>query len=92
VRKSNEALRFGEWKPLIHYPEDYLVYLRQTPDQSVLVLINFSEEKPLHLDLTLGDQTWWVLLSTEYPEGEPIHLPKLLAPYEVSILHNQETR
>lgn len=86
VRKNSEALRKGSWKPLIYYPYEHLAYLRETETEMILVVINFSYEKNFDLDRAVPRQYWEVLLSTALEQGSVIPLPKLLQPFEVSIL------
>jgi alpha-glucosidase len=85
LRKHNAALREGDWHPLIHYPDEHLVYLRQTPTEIVLVVINFTEAKPFEIDLPVEPTQWLVLLSNEYPSGKSQDLPTTLAPAEVTL-------
>lgn len=85
LRKNSEALQKGSWKPLIYYPYEHLAYLRETEQETVLVVINFSYEKNFHLDRAIPKQYWQVLLSTTLSVGEIIPLPKLLQPFEISI-------
>ncbi|MFB6277343.1 MAG: alpha-glucosidase [Halothece sp.] len=85
LRKNSEALQNGSWKPLIYYPYEHLAYLRETEQETVLVVINFSYEKNFDLDRAIPKQYWQVLLSTNLSVGEIIPLPKLLQPFEISI-------
>ncbi|MGF1495861.1 MAG: alpha-glucosidase [Elainellaceae cyanobacterium] len=89
VRQQSEALRFGTWRTLVHYPHEHLAYLRETERETVMVLINFSYDKLLTLDQPVETEGWTVLLSTDYPAGDVIALPKMLQPFEVSILSRQ---
>ncbi|ASC71222.1 Alpha amylase, catalytic region [Halomicronema hongdechloris C2206] len=86
VRRRSGALRRGQWRPLIHYPHEHLAYVRETEAETVLVLINFSYEKPLELDVLVNREAWTVLLSTTYKTGKLIDLPDTLQPFEVSIV------
>jgi alpha-glucosidase len=86
LRKKTEALRNGRWETLIHYPSEHLAYLRQTKAETVLVIINFSYEKPLVIDKPMDRDNWTVLLSSDRPHGQTITLPKTLEPFEISIL------
>ncbi len=86
VRKNSEALQVGRWRTLIYYPYEHLAYLRETKQESVLILINFSYEKDLGLDESIEIPMWEVLLSNKQKTGKIIDLPEKLQPFEVSIL------
>ncbi|MDJ0601664.1 MAG: alpha-glucosidase [Crocosphaera sp.] len=86
ARKNSEALRFGRWNSLIHYPYEHLAYTRKTEAETVLVLINFSYEKELTVDEYITPYTWEVLVSNEREVGKIIDLPSKLYPFEVSVL------
>ncbi|MGK7958307.1 MAG: alpha-glucosidase [Crocosphaera sp.] len=85
VRKNSQALRFGEWNTLIHYPYEHLAYTRKTKEETVLVLINFSYEKELTVDEYIASHTWEVLVSNEREVGTIIDLPSTLLSFEVSV-------
>jgi alpha-glucosidase len=51
VRKESPALIAGEYIPLNNTAEDYLVFVRKTQEQAVLVILNFSEKR-LDLDFS----------------------------------------
>ncbi|TVP61512.1 MAG: alpha-glucosidase [Leptolyngbya sp. LCM1.Bin17] len=86
VHRNNEALHRGSWRSLIHYPYEHLAYLRQTDQQTVLVLINFSYEKALTTDEPIPQDYWQVLLSTSHHKGDKIKSPQRLQGFEISIL------
>ena len=86
VRKQSEALRRGQWRTLIHYPHEHLVYLRETETETVLVVINFSYEQAFKRDVEIDSEDWTVLLSTHYETGKLIDLTENLQAFEVSIL------
>ena len=86
VRKQSAALQWGDWRSLIHYPHEHMVYLRETDTETVLVAINFSYEQPLTMDVSVGREAWTVLLSTEFEASKLIDLPDNLQAFEVSIL------
>jgi len=86
VRKNSEALQVGRWRTLIYYPYEHLAYLRETKQERVLILINFSYEKDLELEKSIEISMWEVLLSTKRQVGKIIDLPDRLQPFEVSIL------
>ena len=85
VRKKSNVLQSGCWRTLIHYPYEHLAYVRETDEEQVLVVINFSEEKELKIDEELDWQNWQVLLSTDYEPEQVMDLPKKLKPFETSI-------
>ncbi|QDZ39895.1 alpha-glucosidase [Euhalothece natronophila Z-M001] len=85
LRKDSEALKKGSWKSLIYYPYEHLAYLRETEEETILVVINFSYEKNFERDRAIPEHNWEVLLSTWLTVGEVISLPKILQPFEVSI-------
>ncbi|MEO0489018.1 MAG: alpha-glucosidase [Cyanobacteria bacterium J06659_2] len=86
VRKQSKALQTGKWRSLIHYPHEHMAYLRQTDDETVLVVINFAYEQPFAIDVPVARENWTVLLSTHYESGKLIDLAENLQPFEVSIL------
>jgi alpha-glucosidase len=51
VRKHTPALVEGEYIPLNPTSKDYFTFLRQSEEQTVLVVLNFSEQ-PLELDFS----------------------------------------
>jgi alpha-glucosidase len=88
IRKNSKALTLGTWRTLIHYPFEHLAYVRETVEEQVLVLINFSYEKSLVLDETIAKENWQVLLSNIWEMGKNLDLPDVLEPFEVTILEN----
>ena len=85
LRRDSPALLWGSWRSLLHYPLEYLAYLREWEDETLLVVINFSYEQPFDCDRTITPDGWVVRLSTDRPEGKTVDLPKTLRPFEVSI-------
>jgi glycosidase len=51
VRKQTPALIEGDFTPLNNTAKDYFAFLRKTAEQTVLVVLNFSEKK-LELNLS----------------------------------------
>ncbi|MFN8381958.1 MAG: alpha-glucosidase [Anaerolineales bacterium] len=49
IRKESPALKAGEFFPLNNNAADHLAFLRQSSEQTVLVVLNFSEN-PLEMD------------------------------------------
>ena len=52
----------------------------------MLIIINFSYEKPLEVDEYLEPENWLVLISNVRTAGKAIALPKTLQPFEITIL------
>jgi alpha-glucosidase len=88
VRRKSDALRRGAWRSLIHYPHEHLAYVRESDTETVLVLINFSYEKPLTLDASLPAEQWTVLLSTHHPTADTMAIPDTLQSFEISLFRN----
>ena len=86
IRKNSEALKRGSWRTLIYYPYEHLAYVRETAKERVLIIINFSYEKPMETDVYLEPENWLVLISNARTAGEAIALPKTLQPFEITIL------
>ena len=87
LRKQSSALRQGRWRSLIEYPFEHLAYLRESADETLLILINFSYFKDLETDEPIQPDQWQVLLSTtDIEPGTVIKCPQQLEPFEVSIL------
>lgn len=86
VRKQSNALLYGSWKTLIHYPYEHLAYVRESKREKVLVIINFSYEKPLEVDEKIEPKNWQVLISNVWQTKEVIDLPETLQPFEITIL------
>jgi len=85
LRRHHEALTRGRWRSLIYYPLEHLAYVRETRNETILVVINFAFQQALSLDEPVDRDKWSVLLSTDYPEGKTMPLPDTLQPFEVSI-------
>ena len=86
VRRNSEALRYGSWYSLIHYPYEHLAYIRETETEKVLIIINFSYEKDFLVDREIEQKKWRVLVSNVLEDNLVIDLPKTLQPFEVTIL------
>ncbi len=88
LRKQYPALISGMMQPLTFEPRSVLAYLRQTSDQIVLVVLNFSNRR---VRFVLGSElmrsNWELLLSSkrdELPQIQDSMLP--LLPNEAMIL------
>ena len=86
IRRKSEALCHGSWKTLIHYPYEHLAYTRQTANEKVLVIINFSYEKEFTVDEYIEPENWEVLISNVLETGKIIDLPKTLQAFEIMVL------
>jgi alpha-glucosidase len=87
LRRENPALHRGDFKLLTRQPRDVLAYLRQTPEQNILVALNFKERLASAKNVPAGK--WNTLFSTNRDVGSTMqfstgHLQ--LAPYEVMML------
>jgi alpha-glucosidase len=51
VRRESSALKGGEYIPLQTSAKDYFAFVRQSAEQTVLVVLNYSDQ-PLELDLS----------------------------------------
>ncbi len=88
LRRTSPALRRGAYRPLIRRPVHALAYLREAPEQTLLVALNFSSRPVLAvLDEPLPARDWHALLSTaDRPELELLGNSLALAPYEACVL------
>jgi alpha-glucosidase len=85
VRRGTPALIAGEYTPLHLRARSYFAFLRHTQDQTVLVVLNYSNQRR-KLSFTIpGKQTARIIFSSSSRENreslEKVHL----APYEVLI-------
>jgi alpha-glucosidase len=69
VRKSLSALMIGEYTPLQSTAKDYFAFLRQTKEQTVLVVLNYSE-KTLELDFSRTKEIKKANLKTLFSSAE----------------------
>lgn len=88
LRRDSVALRRGKWTPLIQRPIEALAYLRGSPEQTMLVALNFfGWEVRAALDAPLPSARWRLRLSSvrgghERVSGNSVHL----APFEACVL------
>lgn len=85
LRRQSEALRKGRWYTLLFHPYEHLAYIRETPAEKILVLINFAYEQDFYIDIEI-EQNWEVLVSNCREEGSKMALPDTLLAFEVSLL------
>jgi alpha-glucosidase len=85
LRKEYSALREGEFIPIENTPRGVLAYLRRTPEQTVLVAMNFSNRD---VSVEIPAQEWLILLSTHERDSR-IGIKVDLVPHEVCLLKNR---
>lgn len=83
-RRQNPALRSGDYRPVLEDSQDYLAYLRILPEQTCLVLLNFSE-KNQRVKLPESIARARCLFSSHRSPCEMEAESLLLAPFEVWI-------
>jgi alpha-glucosidase len=82
IRRTTPALTGGMFLPLTHGTRYLLAYLRQTPDQVVLVALNFSRHRQrLVLGPGLARANWRLLLSS-HRQQPPVMQRGSLLPLE----------
>ena len=89
VRKKSSALVGGEYVPIEESAQEHFSFLRQTDEQTVLVILNFSEQK-LQLDLStvepLKDNDLSLLFSSAVRSKTELQANDLqISPFEVFI-------
>ena len=86
LRRKKTALHRGDFSLLTESPKDTLAYLRHTPEQTILVALNFRNY-PASVQ-KIPERAWNLLFSTTR-ETVPTSAKDLdLAPYEVLILES----
>jgi alpha-glucosidase len=86
VRKSSSALKEGEYIPLQTKAEDYFAFMRQSDEQSVLAILNFSKN---HLELDFSQvkeiekSNLKILFSSAERRAEEISPKFKINPFEV---------
>jgi len=89
VRKQTPALICGEYLPVHKTAKDYFAFLRQTNEQTVLVVLNFSVSK-LNLDFSRINEiklkSLYILFSSALRSHSDLHPKNLqVGPFEVFI-------
>jgi alpha-glucosidase len=87
VRKNSPALIAGEYLPLNNTAKDYLSFLRQSDEQTVLVILNFSAKK-LDLDFSRAKEIKGRSLQILFSSAERLKTAKppfglTISPFEV---------
>ncbi len=73
LRRESISLRRGSYQPLIERPVQGLAYLRQSPEQTLLVALNFfGFEAKLSLDVPLPAARWRLRLTSVPGERERV--------------------
>ena len=89
VRKASRALTEGEYIPLHNTARDYFSFLRKAEEQTVLVVLNFSEKK-LELDFSRTKELRGRNLQILFSSAERLKTAKppyglIINPFEVFI-------
>jgi alpha-glucosidase len=84
LRKTSEALQKGSWVPVTNGQNGILAYFRNTEEQRILVILNFTGRRKT---LTLQEHTYGkVLLSTLRSPGEYSYFQDMqIGPYEATV-------
>ena len=86
LRREKPALYRGDFALLTKQPRDVLAYLRRTPEQTILVALNFKDTKTDFEGIPVGK---WTLLHSSSRDSIAENTQRLqLAPYEVLILES----
>lgn len=85
LRRSSNALQNGEWRPVNNGGNNILAYQRSTPDEEILIVLNFSKvRRTLH---TILDMNGTVLLSTDRNLNRIVDLRRIsLSPFESTVI------
>jgi alpha-glucosidase len=92
LRKATPALRRGSYRSLLRKPVGQMAYLRETPDQVVLVCLNlFSRPATVALDQDLMPaKRWRPILSSLSRESATVTGCQVdLAPYEACLFEGE---
>jgi alpha-glucosidase len=90
LRRELPVLRQGMFMPITYGPQSILAYLRKTPDDTVLVALNFSR-RPLRLALgnELARSNWQLLLSSRRDQIDPVRAGLLSLQGEEAVILRQ---
>lgn len=93
LRRSSLALRRGRWRPVQKKPQRALIFLREHPQQRMLVALNFFPKPArVRIDAELPPGTWRVRFSTHTGEHPRlIGREVVLAPLEACVLEWEPT-
>jgi alpha-glucosidase len=87
LRRENPALHRGDFSLLTKKPGDILAYLRQTPEQTILVALNFNNQSATVREIPPAN---WKPVFPDSKESLPAGLKELdLSPYEVLLLERE---
>jgi glycosidase len=85
VRKQSPALIHGEYTALHESSNDYFAFLRTSPGQTCLVVLNLCDQ-PHKIKFELPASTTRCLFSTEKSADQTLSLNELkMAPFEIFI-------
>ncbi len=88
VRKTTPALIEGDYLPLHEEALDYVAFIRQTPRQRCLVVLNYSDQ-PQTLSFDLPESTGMVIFSSVEREAALDLAQLAIAPFEVLVAELQ---
>ena len=96
VRKHSPALIEGEYIPLNNTAKDYFSFIRKSLEQTVLVILNFSEKK-LELDFSRAKEVKGNDLQILFSSAERLKTAKpprglTISPFEVFIAEVQQVK
>jgi glycosidase len=85
VRKQSPALIQGEYTALHESSDDYFAFLRTSPEQACLVVLNLCDQ-PQQIKFELPVSTARCLFSTDKSVNQTLPLNELkMAPFEIII-------
>jgi len=87
LRKQTPALISGEYRGLDEAQNDYMAFLRENDTQTVLVLLNFSEESTA---VKYSAEAAQIMFSSEERTGTINTGGLQLVPFEILILNLQQ--
>ncbi len=91
LRRASVALRRGTFKLLTNPPSRALVYLRETPQETYLVALNFKDSQIMEkLDGQFADNDWDLSLSSVRSDHQRLQADRInLAPLEACLLRQK---